>query len=64
MYDPDKCTGCGLCLEVCPHGVFVWSGKPSKKRTVRIADKAARRDKRITGMAVDISFTTPDREVK
>lgn len=20
--DPDKCTGCGLCLEVCPHNVF------------------------------------------
>jgi NAD-dependent dihydropyrimidine dehydrogenase PreA subunit len=21
--DPAKCTGCGMCLEVCPHGVFV-----------------------------------------
>ena len=21
-YDPDKCTGCGICCEVCPHGVF------------------------------------------
>ena len=20
--DTDKCTGCGRCLEVCPHGVF------------------------------------------
>jgi NAD-dependent dihydropyrimidine dehydrogenase PreA subunit len=20
--DMKKCTGCGLCLEVCPHGVF------------------------------------------
>ncbi len=19
---PDKCTGCGRCVEVCPHGVF------------------------------------------
>ena len=19
---PDKCTGCGICLEVCPHDVF------------------------------------------
>ncbi|MFA6384826.1 MAG: mercury methylation ferredoxin HgcB [Candidatus Omnitrophota bacterium] len=22
-YDGDKCTGCGMCVEVCPHGVFV-----------------------------------------
>ncbi len=21
-YDPEKCTGCGRCVEVCPHGVF------------------------------------------
>lgn len=21
-YNPDACTGCGMCLEVCPHGVF------------------------------------------
>jgi len=20
--DPDKCIGCGMCLEVCPHGVL------------------------------------------
>ena len=20
---PDKCVGCGTCIEVCPHGVFV-----------------------------------------
>ncbi len=20
--EPDKCTGCGLCTVVCPHGVF------------------------------------------
>ncbi|MBW1789348.1 MAG: 4Fe-4S binding protein [Deltaproteobacteria bacterium] len=21
--NPEKCTGCGMCLIVCPHGVFV-----------------------------------------
>ncbi len=21
-YDPEKCTGCGTCLDVCPHQVF------------------------------------------
>jgi ferredoxin len=24
--DGDKCTGCGMCLEVCPHGVFRMNG--------------------------------------
>lgn len=24
---PDKCTGCGRCIEVCPHGVFEMDGK-------------------------------------
>ncbi len=23
----DRCTGCGLCTEVCPHGVFAVEGK-------------------------------------
>jgi ferredoxin len=22
QFIPDKCTGCGRCVEVCPHGVF------------------------------------------
>ena len=26
-YSPDKCTGCGRCAEVCPHGVFVMEGR-------------------------------------
>jgi ferredoxin len=21
-YDPEKCTGCGMCTEVCPHRIF------------------------------------------
>ncbi len=26
-YDPAKCINCGMCLAVCPHGVFVVNGK-------------------------------------
>lgn len=25
-YDKARCTGCGRCVEVCPHGVFEMSG--------------------------------------
>ncbi|MDD5170233.1 MAG: mercury methylation ferredoxin HgcB [Syntrophales bacterium] len=25
--DENKCTGCGMCLEVCPHDVFTINGK-------------------------------------
>lgn len=24
---PEKCTGCGRCVEVCPHGVFIMEEK-------------------------------------
>lgn len=26
-YDAEKCAGCGRCVEVCPHGVFVMRDK-------------------------------------
>jgi NAD-dependent dihydropyrimidine dehydrogenase PreA subunit len=26
-FHPGKCTGCGRCAEVCPHGVFEMNGK-------------------------------------
>ncbi len=25
-FDPARCTGCGRCVEVCPHGVFAMEG--------------------------------------
>jgi NAD-dependent dihydropyrimidine dehydrogenase PreA subunit len=34
--DADKCTGCGMCIEVCPHGVL----KIDEKR-VRIQNRDA-----------------------
>jgi NAD-dependent dihydropyrimidine dehydrogenase PreA subunit len=34
--DADKCTACGLCLEVCPHQVLARQGK-----TVVIVDRDA-----------------------
>ncbi|MBM3293519.1 MAG: 4Fe-4S dicluster domain-containing protein [Candidatus Aminicenantes bacterium] len=27
QYDPEKCAGCGMCADVCPHGVFEMNGK-------------------------------------
>ena len=27
--NPEKCTGCGICLEVCPHNVFALQDKKS-----------------------------------
>ncbi len=26
-YDPSKCLGCGVCVEVCPHAVFTMNGR-------------------------------------
>lgn len=34
QFAPEKCTGCGRCWEVCPHGVFV----PEAKRA-RLVDR-------------------------
>lgn len=36
--DQDKCTGCGMCLTVCPHRVL---GMESGRRRVRIEDRDA-----------------------
>ena len=29
-YDRDKCTGCGMCVEVCPHAVFFIEGDKAR----------------------------------
>ena len=34
--DVDKCTGCGICVEVCPHGVLVLNNSKAE-----IADRDA-----------------------
>ena len=36
QHDSEKCTGCGMCLEVCPHRVFVRS-----ENKVAIGDRDA-----------------------
>ena len=38
--DPEKCTGCGMCAVVCPHGVFEL--RPAgKARKAGLADRGA-----------------------
>ena len=34
-YDQRRCIGCGLCVDVCPHGVFAMEGR--KARIVRLS---------------------------
>ncbi|HEY9765907.1 MAG TPA: mercury methylation ferredoxin HgcB [Chroococcales cyanobacterium] len=29
LLNPELCVGCGMCLEVCPHGVLACEGKAS-----------------------------------
>ena len=29
-YSREKCAGCGMCREVCPHGVFEMSGEKAR----------------------------------
>ncbi len=29
-YDPELCTGCGMCRAVCPHAVFGWGDGPAE----------------------------------
>jgi ferredoxin len=33
-YDPDKCRGCGICVDVCPHAVFAMEEGSEKARLI------------------------------
>jgi NAD-dependent dihydropyrimidine dehydrogenase PreA subunit len=37
QFDPISCNGCGMCLAVCPHGVFARNGRGARNgRTVQL----------------------------
>jgi len=42
-YDPARCIGCGMCQDVCPHGVFVMHRRSSRARksVARLARREA-----------------------
>lgn len=33
-YNEDKCTGCGMCALVCPHGIFVIDNNKAYTRDI------------------------------
>jgi ferredoxin len=37
--DEAACSGCGVCLDVCPHAVFAAARSPEGKPRVRIAER-------------------------
>ena len=44
-YNDARCIGCGRCVEVCPHAVFVMEGKRGESWTATPAWSAALREK-------------------
>ena len=40
--DEEKCTGCGMCLEVCPHAVFGMNARHAGSSIATPAWNAAR----------------------
>lgn len=33
-FDPDRCAGCGMCVSVCPHQVFILQDRKARIRAV------------------------------
>ena len=42
-YEPDRCIGCGMCQDVCPHGVFLMDRHSSstRKKIARLVRREA-----------------------
>jgi ferredoxin len=39
--DVEACTGCGMCVTVCPHAVFVMDDADTRNAKARIVDRDA-----------------------
>jgi NAD-dependent dihydropyrimidine dehydrogenase PreA subunit len=59
--DPDKCIGCGECLETCPNGVFVLNEETGKVEVADPANCVVLCDK-CAGFCAQEAISFPDKE--